>query len=87
MKSRHIHLYICTCLSFFLKWEGLYKVPNSIDATCGVLGGNVVKHECSWSPCEMEHSPGIRTGTCEEIFYQSQAEVNEGEVLGKKIQN
>lgn len=87
MKSRDIHLSICTCLSFYLRWEGLYKVSDSIGATCGVFGKNVVKHEYSWSPCEMEHSHSIRTGYCEEIFHQSQAEVNEGEVLSKKIQN
>lgn len=59
----------------------------SIDSTLGVLSRNVMEHECSWSPCEMEHSHGIRTGDCEEIFHQSQAKVNEGEVLSEKIQN
>lgn len=35
----------------------------------------------------MEHSHGIRIGFCEEIFHRSEAKVNEGEVLSKKIQN
>lgn len=88
MKSRDIQFYICTWLSFFLKWKGLYKVSEeSIDATLGVLCREVVEHECSRSPCEIEHSHGIRIGYCEEIFHQSQAKVNEGEVLSKKIQN
>lgn len=36
VESRDIPLYICPCLSFFLKWEGLYKVSESIDAYLGV---------------------------------------------------
>lgn len=69
IRKRYVPLHICTHLNFFLKWEDLYKVSDSINVTLWILCRNVLEHKCFWSPCEMVHFRGSGIWYCDESFH------------------